>query len=110
MAFFFEEVMAADVGKVAKVVEWLGDTGASRHVRNDLSLMQDVRTREKPILLRNLVGDIHVYTTGIVQLECPNDSRQHNRQPPRHLLYPRREGQPLQPPKAKEISLCYGAG
>ena len=69
VAFVFEEVMAADVGKVAKVVEWLGDTGASRHVCNDLSLMQDVRTRERPILLR----DIHFYTTETVQLECPND-------------------------------------
>ena len=55
MAFVFEEVMAANVGKVTKVVEWLGDTGASRHVCNDLSLMQDVRTREKPILPRQLV-------------------------------------------------------
>ena len=75
MAFFFEEVMAANVGKVAKVVEWLGDTGASRHVCNDLSLMEDVRTRKKPIMLQQLVVDIHVYTTETVQLECPNDSR-----------------------------------
>ena len=73
MAFVFEEVMAANVGKVAKVVEWLGDTGASRHVCNDLSLMEDVRTREKPILLRQLVGDIHVYTTRTLQLECPKN-------------------------------------
>ena len=55
-----------------QVVEWLGDTGASRHVCNDLSLMWDVRTREKPILLRQLVGTLHVYTTGTVKLECPN--------------------------------------
>ena len=74
MAFVFEEVMAADVGTVADFVEWLRNTGASRHVCNVMSLMQDVRTREKPILLRQLVGDIHVYTTGTVQLECPNDS------------------------------------
>ena len=74
MAFVFEEVMAANVANLAEVVEWLGDTGASRHVCNDLSLMQDVRTREKTILLRRLVGDIHVYTTGTVQLECPNNS------------------------------------
>ena len=59
--FVSEEVMAANVEKVAEFVEWLGDTGASRHVCNDLSLMQDVRTRENPILLRQLVGDIHVY-------------------------------------------------
>ena len=36
--------------------------------------MWDVHTREKPILPRQLVGDIEVYTTGAVQLECPNDS------------------------------------
>ena len=41
MSFVFEEVMAADVGKVAKVVEWLGDTEASRYVYNDLSLMHE---------------------------------------------------------------------
>ena len=70
VAFVFEEVMGADVGKVTEVVEWLGDTGASRHVCNDLFLMQEVQTREKPILLRHLAGDIHVYTTGTVQLEC----------------------------------------
>ena len=29
VAFVFKEVMAANVGKVAKVLEWLGDTGAS---------------------------------------------------------------------------------
>ena len=75
MAFVFEEVMVANVGKVVEMVEWLGDTGASRHVCKDLFLMQDVRTREKPILLRQLVGDIHVYTTGTVQLDCPNNSR-----------------------------------
>ena len=50
--------MTASVGKVLEVVEWLGDTGASTHVCNDLTLMRDVRTREKPIVLRKLVGDI----------------------------------------------------
>ena len=75
MALVFEEVMAANVGKVAEVVEWLGDTGASRHVCNNVSLMRDVCTREKPILLQQLVGEIHVYTTGTVQLDYPNNSR-----------------------------------
>ena len=37
--------------------------------------MQDIQTRDKPILLRKLVEDIHVYTTRTVQLECPNDLR-----------------------------------
>ena len=60
--------MAACDENVAELVEWLGDTGASRHVCNDLSLMRDVRTRQKPIVLRQLVGDIEVYKTGTVQL------------------------------------------
>ena len=68
VAFVFEEVMAVgDVGKAAREVEWLGDTGSSRHVCTDLSLMWDVCTREKPILLRQVVGDIEVYTTGTVK-------------------------------------------
>ena len=65
--------MAACDEKVAELVEWLGDTGASRHVCNDLSLMRDVRTRRKPIVLRQLVGEIQVYKTGTVQLDCPNN-------------------------------------
>ena len=71
----FEEVLAAsEGGQVAQVVEWLGDTGASRHVCNDLSMMGDVRTRETPILLRQLVGDIKVYTTGTVRRDCHDGS------------------------------------
>ena len=35
-------------------VEWLGDSGASRHVCNDLGLMWDVKVHEDPILLRQL--------------------------------------------------------
>ena len=74
VAFVFEEVMAVGVWKTAKEVEGLGDTGLSCRVCTNLSLMWDVPTWEKPILLRQLVGDIEVYTTGTVQLECPNDS------------------------------------
>ena len=59
----FGSILGDDVGKAAKEVEWLGYTRSSRHVCTDLSLMWDVRTREKPILLRQLVGDIEVYTT-----------------------------------------------
>ena len=71
-ACVFEEVLAADSRAASQVVEWLGDIGALQHVCNDLSLMWDVWTREKPILLRQLVEDLHVYTTGTVKLECPN--------------------------------------
>ena len=66
--------MVASEEKVSQLVEWPGDTRASKHVCNDLFLMRDVRTREKPIVLRQLVGDIKVYTTGTVQLDCPDNS------------------------------------
>ena len=82
--------MAACEEKVAELVEWLGDTGASRHVCNDLSLMRDVRTRQKPIVLRQLVGDIEVYKTGTVQLDCPQQfCREHDRESARHVLHSR---------------------
>ena len=55
--------MAANEEKVSELVEWPGDTGASRHVCNDLSLMRDIRTREKPIVLRELVGDSWIAPT-----------------------------------------------
>ena len=65
--------MAAGEKKVSELVEWLGDTGAPGHVCNNLSLMRDVRTRQKPIFLRQLVGDIEVYKIGTVQLDYPNN-------------------------------------
>lgn len=53
-------------------MEWLGESGASRHVWNELSLLRDVRIREDPILLRQLSGELKVHTTGTVKLECRN--------------------------------------
>ena len=51
-------------------VEWLGDSGASRHVCNDMSLLWDVKVREDPIILRQLSGKLEVYVTGTIKLEC----------------------------------------
>ena len=51
-------------------VEWLGDSGASRHVCNDMSLLWDVKVREDPIIVRRLSGNLEVYVTGTVKLEC----------------------------------------
>ena len=51
-------------------VEWLGDSGASRHVCNDMSLLWDVKVREDPIILRQLSGQLEVYVSGTVKLEC----------------------------------------
>ena len=39
---------------------------------NDLSLMWDVKIRDDPILLRHLSGEIKVYVTKKVKLECQN--------------------------------------
>ena len=68
-----EEVLSnASVYDASENVEWLGDSGASRHVCNDLRLMWDVEVREDPILLRQLSGEIKVYVTGTIKLECRN--------------------------------------
>ena len=42
----------------------VGDFGASRRVRNDLSLLWDVRVRENPIFLRQLSAELKVYVVG----------------------------------------------
>ena len=68
-----EEVLSNSVGSDPLTdVEWLGDSGASRHVCNDMSLLWDVVEREEPILLRQLLGKIEVYVTGTIKLECKN--------------------------------------
>ena len=64
-----EEVLSNSLA-ASKNVEWLGDSGASRHVCIDLSLMWNVKVHEDPILLRQLSGGIKVYVTGTVKLEC----------------------------------------
>ena len=51
-------------------VVWLGDSGASRHVCNDMSLLWDVKVREDPIILRRISGKLEVYVTGTIKLEC----------------------------------------
>ena len=67
-----DEVLSASVAGEMQSVEWLGDTGASRHVCNDLSVMWDVVVREKPVVLRQLVGELRVHTLGTVKLRCAN--------------------------------------
>lgn len=47
VAFVCEEVIASsEEGKVAKVLEWMGDIGASRHVCNNKAYMVDVCTSD----------------------------------------------------------------
>lgn len=64
------EEMLPNVDGSSQDVEWLGDSGASRHVCNDMSLLWDVKVREDPILLRQLSKQVDVYMTGTVKLEC----------------------------------------
>ena len=48
-----EEALPKSLGSnPLNYVEWLANSGASRHVCNDMSLLWDVIEREEPILLR----------------------------------------------------------
>ena len=54
-------------------IEWLADSGAGRHVCNDLSLMWDVKELEDPVRLVGLVDAVDVHIGGTVKLECLDD-------------------------------------
>ena len=54
-------------------IEWLADSGASRHVCNDLSLMWDVKEIVDPVKLVGLVDAVDVHIDGTVKLECLDD-------------------------------------
>ena len=49
----------------------MGDSGASRHVCNDMSLLWDVNVREEPILLQ-LSGEVEVHVIGTIKLDSKN--------------------------------------
>ena len=51
-------------------VEWLADSGTSRHVCTNLGLMWDVRSLKEPIHLTQLSGKLVVYLKGTIKLEC----------------------------------------
>ena len=48
----------------------MGDSRSSCHVCNDPSLLWDIRVRDDPILLRQTLGELKLYVTGTVKLEC----------------------------------------
>ena len=54
-------------------IEWLADSGAGRHVCNDLSLMWDVKEIADPVRLVGLVGAVDAHIDGTVKLECLDD-------------------------------------
>ena len=54
-------------------IEWLADSGANRHVCNDLSLMWDVKEIVDPVRLVGLVGAVDFHIDGTVKLECLDD-------------------------------------
>lgn len=58
------------VGGFRRGVEWLADSGASRHVCNNLHLMWDVVVKRDPIVLKQLSGEMKVYVTGKVKVRC----------------------------------------
>ena len=54
-------------------IEWLADSGAGRHVCNDLSLMWDVSEMAESVRLVGLLGEANVRFEGTVKLECVDD-------------------------------------
>ena len=54
--------------------EWLADSGASRHICNDIRMLWDVRQLEIPVIVRQLVGEVTVTTCGTVKIECQNET------------------------------------
>ena len=54
--------------------EWLADSGASRHICNDIRMLWDVRQLEVPVIVRQLVGEVTVTTCGTVRIECENET------------------------------------
>ena len=68
----FVEGMIVDEVFFVAAADRLGDFGASRRVRNDLSLSWDVKVREDPIFLRQLSAELKVYVVGAWKLACQN--------------------------------------
>ena len=54
--------------------EWLADSGANRHICNDIQMLRNVRQLEVPIIVRQLVGEVTVTKCGTVRIECENET------------------------------------
>ena len=54
------EILSVSTGVPSGEVKGLGDSRASGHVRGDLNLLWDVKVREEPILLRQVLGELGI--------------------------------------------------
>ena len=68
------EIVEVEAGEVCDVShdEWLADSGASRHICNDIRMLWDVRQLPEPIIVRQLVGEVPVRQSGTVKIQCEN--------------------------------------
>ena len=69
------EIVEVEAGEVCDVShdEWLADSGASRHICNDMRMLWDVKQLSEPIIVRQLVGEIPVRQSGTVKIRCENE-------------------------------------
>ena len=69
------EIIDANTGDVSTYEsdEWLADSGASRHICNDIRMLWNVRQLVKPVIVRQFVGEVEVTTCGTVKIECENE-------------------------------------
>ena len=69
------EIVEVEAGEICNVSrnEWLADSGASRHICNDLRMLWDVKQLPEPIIVRQLVGEVPVVQSGIVKIQCENE-------------------------------------
>ena len=69
------EIVEVEAGEICNVSrnEWLADSGASRHICNDLRMLWDVRQLPEPIIVRQLVGEVPVVQSGTVKIQCENE-------------------------------------
>ena len=69
------EIVEVEAGETcnASSNEWLADSGASRHICNDLRMLWDVRQLPEPVIVRQLVGEVPVTQSGTVKIQCENE-------------------------------------
>ena len=74
-ALMAAEIIEVEAGEICNVSsnEWLGDSGASKHICNDLRMLWDVTQLPEPIIVRQLVGEVPVTQSGTVKIQCEKE-------------------------------------
>lgn len=72
------EIIDVDAYEVSELAsnEWLTESGASRHIFNDMIMLWDVRQLDTPVIVRQMVGQVPVTLCGAVRIECESESGQ----------------------------------